>query len=267
VYARSGWDKGATWINLIAGPYTESHAHQDQGSLMIYRGGWLSYDDNVQSKSGLSQTAASHSLVRIDRGGTPVRQVATTTSTLQALHQGADYVHAAADLTPAYNGNSAIQKVQRELVYLQPNIVVVYDRVQTTADTTQTWQLAAPVAPSVAGTTATISNAGHTLSVMRIAPSSAAMTVYDFRADPDLKGGFRLDERLPGGDQRYLHVLALDGAVSSASTSGATGVTLNLAGGGTVTVSFTRDSIGGTLVRGGVTTTLATGVDALPEER
>jgi hypothetical protein len=265
IYARSGWDKGATWINLIAGPYTESHAHQDQGSLMIYRGGWLGYDANVQSKSGLSQTPASHSLVRIDRAGTPVRQVAVTTSTLAALHQGSGYVHAAAELTPAYNGSTAVQKVQRELVYLQPNIVVVFDRVQTASDTVQTWQLAAPVAPTISGATATITNAGHTLRVTRIAPSSAAMSVYDFRADPDMKGGFRLDERLPGGDQRYLHVLAVDGAVASATASGATGVTLNLAGGGTTTVTFSRDTIGATLTRNGTPITLGTGVDTLPE--
>jgi len=265
IYSRSGWDKGATWINLIAGPYTESHAHQDQGSLMLYRGGWLAYDANVQSRSGLSQTPASHSLVRIDRAGTPVRQVAVTTSTLAALHQGSGYTHMAADLTPAYNGSSAVQKVQRELVYLQPNIVVVYDRVQTASDTTQTWQLAAPVAPTISGTTATITNAGHSLRVTRIAPSSATMSVYDFRADPDMKGGFRLDERLPGGDQRYLHVLAVDGAVASASASGTTGVTLNLATGGTTTVTFSRDAVGATLVRNGTTTTLGTGVDTLAE--
>ena len=265
IYSRSGWDKGATWINLIAGPYTESHAHQDQGSLMLYRGGWLAYDANVQSRSGLSQTPASHSLVRIDRAGTPVRQVAVTTSTLAALHQGSGYTHMAADLTPAYNGSSAVQKVQRELVYLQPNIVVVYDRVQTASDTTQTWQLAAPVAPTISGTTATITNAGHSLRVTRIAPSSATMSVYDFRTDPDMKGGFRLDERLPGGDQRYLHVLAVDGAVASASASGTTGVTLNLATGGTTTVTFSRDAVGATLVRNGTTTTLGTGVDTLAE--
>jgi len=265
IYARSGWDKGATWVNLIAGPYTESHAHQDQGSIMIYKGGWLAYDANVQSRSGLSQTTASHSLVRIDRSGVPVRQVGVTTSTLQALHQGPGYVYASADVTPAYNGNTAVQKVQRELLYLAPDVVVVFDRVQSAADTAQTWQLAVPVAPSISGATATIANAGHTLSVARIAPVGAAMSVYNCLSDPDLKGGYRLDERLPGGDQRYLHVLAMDGAVASASASGATGVTLNLAAGGTVTVSFVRDAPGATLTRGGVTTTLGAGVDTLPE--
>lgn len=265
VYARSGWDPGATWVNLIAGPYTESHAHQDQGSIMIYKGGWLAYDANVQSRSGLSQKTTSHSLVRIDRAGAPVKQVAVTTSTLTALKQGPGYVYASADLTPAYHGNAAVQQVRRELVYLAPNVVVVFDRVQTAADTTQTWQLVAPVAPSISGATATIANAGHTLRVTRIAPSSAATSVYDLRGDPDLKGGYRLDARVPGGDRRYLHVLAVDGAVSSASASGATGVTLNLAGGGTATVSFSPDAVGATLTRSGATIPLGAGVAALPE--
>ena len=39
----------ATWVNMIAGPYTESHAHQDQGSIMIYKGGWLAYDPVIHS--------------------------------------------------------------------------------------------------------------------------------------------------------------------------------------------------------------------------
>jgi len=266
LYARSGWDKGATWINLIAGPYTESHAHQDQGSLMLYKGGWLVYDANVQSRSGLSQKTNSHSLVRIDRAGTPIKQLTGTTSTLAALQQGAGYLHAAADVTAAYRGNSAIQKVQRELVFLPPNVVVVYDRVQTAADTTQTWQLALPVAPSISGATATVASGGHTLSVTRIGATGGAMSVYDFRADPDLKGGFRLDEQLPGGDRRYLHVLALDGAVTAATQSGASGVTLSLASGGTATVSFAPDAVGATLTRAGQAQALGAGVNALPAE-
>ena len=193
-----------------------------------------------------------------------MRQVANTRSTLQALHQGKGYVYASADLTPAYDGSSAVQKVQRELVYLEPNVVVVFDRVQTAGDTTQTWQLATPVAPSISGSTATIANAGHSLSVTQVA-SGAAMSVYDYRADSDMKGGYRLDERRPGGDQRYLHVLALDGAVTAAAASGATGVSLTLAGGGTVTVSFARDWAGATLTRNGAATTLGVGVDKLPE--
>ena len=91
----------ATWVNLIAGPYTESHAHQDQGSLMIYKGGWLAYDAVVDSNSGLTQETAAHSLVRIDSGGTTVGMREGTTSEIVAVARGDGYIHTAGDLTAA----------------------------------------------------------------------------------------------------------------------------------------------------------------------
>jgi hypothetical protein len=93
LYTRSGWDAHATWVNMIAGPYTESHAHQDQGSLMIYKDGWLAYDAVIDSHSGLPQATTAHGLVRIDSGGAPVTQVVGTTSSLVALHAGAGWSH------------------------------------------------------------------------------------------------------------------------------------------------------------------------------
>jgi len=268
IYARSGWDTGATWINLIAGPYTESHAHQDQGSLMIYKGGWLAYDANINSHSGLAQDTTAHSLVRIDSGGVPIKQIASTISTVMALKKGASFTYMAADVTPAYRNNAAIQKVQRELVYVQPNVAIVFDRVQSTSSTTQTWQLAVPTAPAISGNTATVTNAGHTLKLTRIAPSAATMSAYNFTADADFNGGFRLDEKVAGGDQRYLHVLAVDGAVASTAPAGSAtqpGVTVNLATGQQITVLFNRDTVGGALTLAGVTTPLAAGVDTLTE--
>jgi hypothetical protein len=264
LYMRSGWDKAATWVNLTAGPYTESHAHQDQGSIMIYKGGWLAYDSVVHSKSGLNQDTGSHGLVRIDSNGTPVKQIASTISKLVALKKGAGFVYASADVKPAYGGNAAVQTLQRELVYLNPNVVIVYDRVKTASGTTQTWQLPAPVRPALSGNTATIANAGHNLKVTRIAPSAAAMSTYDFTSNSDFSGGFRLDERVAGGDIRYLHVLSVDGGATSATASGANGVTVNLAGGGHATVTFNRDAVGGSLTLNGVTTPLAAGVATLP---
>lgn len=263
IYARSSWDKTATWVNLIAGPYTESHAHQDQGSIMIYKGGWLAHDANVHSKSGLAQKTTAHGLVRIDSAGAPIKQIASTTSTVLALHQGADYVHMAADLTPAYKGNPLIQKVQREVIFVKPDVVIVYDRVASAAGTSQTWQLQAPTAPAISGSTATITNAGHSLAVTKI--QGGALASYDQRADADLTGGFRLDETVAGGDNRYLHVMSVDGAATSATANGSDGVTVTLANGGTVSATFTRDDVGATLVLNGQTIALGAGLDTLPE--
>ena len=267
LYARSGWDAHATWVNLIAGPYTQSHAHQDQGSLMIYKDGWLAYDAVIDSHSGLTQETSAHGLVRITNGGQPVHQIADTISRLTALHQGAGYTHVAADLTPAYDGDSAVQKVQREMVYLLPDVVVVFDRVQSAGGTTQTWQLASPASPSVSGATASFAAAGHVLKVQQM--SGGAMSVTSMPSvDSDYSGGFRLDETMPGGDNRYLHVLSIDGSVSSTTSAGDAahpGATVNLANGHTATVTFTRDTTGATLVLDGTTKVLGAGVDKLPE--
>ena len=266
VYARSGWDKAATWVNFTAGPYTESHAHQDQGSIMIYKGGWLAHDANIHSKSGLAQETTAHSLVRIDSGGAPVKQVARTLTKVVALKQGPGYLYVAADITPAYYGNAAIKKVHREMLYLQPNAVIVFDRVTSASGTTQTWQLVSPVSPSISGNTATFSNAGHSLKVTRMLPSSATMSRYAFTSASDFSGGYRLDEKVAGGTQRYLHVMSVDGGVTSQTSAGSYGVTVNLATGKQVTVQFNADTIGGTLKMDGVTSSLTSnGVQPLSQ--
>ena len=264
VYARSGWDKNATWVNLIAGPYNESHAHQDQGSLLVFKGGWLASDANLYSKSGIMQDIGTHGLVRIDSGGAPLKQQLDTVSKITALKQSAKFFYVAADVTPAYKNNPAVQMVHREMVFLPPNVVVVFDRVKTVSGTSQTWQLPTPVAPTVSGNRATITSAGHTLEVTRVAPASASTSVFNFANNAAYSGGFRLDTTVSGGDNRYLHVLSLDGGASSVAASGPTGVTVNLAGGGQATVAFNRDTTGATLTIGNSTTDLTAGVAALP---
>ena len=251
LYTRSSWDPGATWVNMIAGPYTQSHAHQDQGAIMIYKDGWLAYDPVVDSHSGLTQGVDSHSTMRIGSGG----QKNTTDSKLVGLHTGDGFVYAAADLTAAYDG--AAQNFQREIVYLQPDIVVVYDRVKSSAS--QTWQLAMPAKPTVSGASATMTASGHTLHVQRLAPASASASVHSYADDSDFSGGYRLDETMASGDNRFLHVISIDGAAASV-TAGADGATIS-AGGKTWSVSFSHASIGAT-VNGA---TLGAGIDTLPE--
>src|SRR3989304_544597 len=46
---RSAWTTDATYSNLICGPYTQSHAHRDQGSFVLFKGHWLAFDENIDS--------------------------------------------------------------------------------------------------------------------------------------------------------------------------------------------------------------------------
>jgi hypothetical protein len=259
VYARSGWDTHATWWNLTGGAYTQSHAHQDQGSIQIYKDEWLAYDAVIDSKSGLRQETGAHSLVAIGS----LQQKMGSQSNLVALHRGDGYVYAGADLAPAYG--TKVTTLQRDVVYLEPDCVVIYDRVSSGTNA-QTWQLVTPFPPAVNGTRTTITGTKHTLSIERVLPAGATANVVDLKTvDNDFSGGFRLDEAVPAGDQRHLHVLWLDGAVGSVAPSGADGVTVTLAGGATAIVQFVHDATGATLTLGGNSMTLGAGIDNLPE--
>ncbi|MBL9014467.1 MAG: hypothetical protein JNL83_09835, partial [Myxococcales bacterium] len=262
LYARSGWDANATWVNFTVGPYTQSHAHQDQGSIMIYKNGWLAYDPVVDSRSGIDQAVTTHGLVRVDNGGSPVRQVASTTSTMQALHKGPGWVYASGDLTPAYDGNSAVQKVQRDVLYLEPDVVVVYDRVE--GGSSQTWQLAVPNQPTISGNTATMTASGHTLEVTKLGAGTFGQ--YSYRSNADFTNGFRIDQTASGGAQRFLNVISIDGAATSITGAGDT-AQVRLASGKTVEVTFGHDAAGATLTIDGQTTTLAAGVDDVNDQQ
>lgn len=250
VYARSGWDTDATWVNLIAGPYSESHAHRDQGSFMIFKGDWLAYDAGVESHSGIRQEEALHNLVRITENGSTVGQREGTESTVTALDRGTGWVHVAADVTAAYAGRASVQNVERELVFLEPDCVVVFDRVTTGAGTRQIWQLNAPARPALAGETATIAGGAHQLVVRRLAPAAPAVSVFDWSTDGEFSGGYRLEAAVDGGAQQHLNVLSMDGTVTAATRSdadGRTGVVITFADGRSATVRFGSAGVDGTL--------------------
>jgi hypothetical protein len=289
VYARSGWDKHATWVNLIAGPYTQSHAHQDQGSLMIYKDGWLAYDAVVASHSGLTQETTAHSLVRIIDGGKVIEQQPNyllkegQDSKVLALHRpsGAGFLHVAADLTAAYGGQAAVGEVQREIVYLEPSTVIVYDRLATKVGGQIVFQLVSPVSPPVAtGTSHTFTTAGHTLDLEDVlTPPGTVPTIFDFKNSDSEEfpgGGFRLDETAGGGsDNRFLHVLTIDGAATNvmlANTADKTkDIVSMMVGGQMVTMAFNHGglganaAIGGTLTIGSQSYTLGAGLEPLPD--
>jgi hypothetical protein len=119
--------------------------------------------------------------------------------------------------------------------------------------------------PTIAGTQTSMTASGHTLAIERVTPQTGVTaTVHDYTADSDFMGGFRLDEQLAGGDQTWLHVIWIDGAVTSVSEHDANTVDL-MVGGKTVQVGFDPAQIGGTLTIGSSTTTLGAGIDELPE--
>jgi hypothetical protein len=259
---RSAWMPDATYANLICGAYTESHAHHDQGSFVLFKGSWLALDENVNSHSGLSQDEAPHNLVRVEQNGSVVPQTYGSSCQMKALADTPDYSYGLAVATPVYAGKAAVQKMEREFVFIKPGVVLVLDRVQTNSGATASsaglptqriWTLNLPSAPTVSGDRLTLTSGANQLDVVRLAPAGLTTRVSAWPAlSADMNAGVRVDVADANGDSTlFLHVLGTDRAFSSATRSdaaGQIGAEIKLANGSTVTARFSTSGTGGALV-------------------
>jgi hypothetical protein len=276
IFARSSWDKTATWMNVIAGPYSESHAHHDQGSLMIYRNEWLAYDANIDSHSGIQQGEELHNLVRIESGGSVItQQEGAPPSKLLALQDQAEFSFVALDSSPVYAGKGGIQKVEREVVFLKPGVFVVFDRVATMSlAAKRVFQLNVPIAPQVGNGKVTIQGTKEKLEMFNVIPSGVTPQVISWPSvDSDMEGGYRVDIAQSGSAETlFLTVLSTHGDVNSVvakNGSGSHGVSLTLANGKTVEIQFTDSAVGGSLSIAGtggneLTASLQAGIQTFP---
>jgi len=193
--------------------------------------------------------------VRIDQGSTSVEQLegATASSKLLSLQDEADWSYFAADLTPVYEKRPAVVKSQREIVWLKPDVFVVFARAVTSGSgISRIWQLNSPVSPTVAGRTATFTASGSTLTVNAILPSASTLRTINWAStDTDMTAGFRFESVDATGDSSlFLNVVSLDGAAASVvvdDITGQRGVKVTFKGGGSATVRFSETTAGATI--------------------
>ena len=250
---RSAWATDATYANLICGPYTESHAHHDQGSFVLYKGNWLAFDEIIETHSGIQQGEPLHNLVRIEQAGSVVPQSYGASCSMVALADNPTYAYGLARVTPMYSGKSSVVKVEREFLLIKPGTLVILDRVQTSGSgVKRVWTLNLPGVPTVSGERLTATNGANQLDVVRLAPAGLTTQVISWPSvDGDMNGGTRVDVADSAGTSSvFLNVLGTDRAFSTAVRSDATGQTgaqIALANGNTATVRFNTDGTGGTL--------------------
>ncbi len=248
---RSGWTSDATFANFICGPYTESHAHRDQGSFVIYKRQWWALDANLYSQSGIEQAEDMHNLVRFDVAGATVKQTYGSSCQLAALATQPHYTYALAQITPVYRGRKPVVNAEREFVFIQPDVFVVFDRAMARqADVQRVFTLNLPETPQIDGTRIALRQPGGTFDVLRLAPQGVTTSVLDWtQAGRGLKGGVRVDvAHAQGQSSQFLHVMALDGAVRNAQRAdvgGRIGAAVLLADGRRLHLLFNPDSWGG----------------------
>jgi hypothetical protein len=237
--ARSAWRMDAAWMGFQAGPYTQSHAHRDQGSLLVYAGEWLAYDANIDSHSGIRQEEKAHNLVRFQNGANVARMTLGPGATLQALQLDGGIVYLAADAAPAYGPTSQVTKAERRIVWRKPDVWVVLDRVASgDAGAVAIFGLNSPIKPTQNGSRVRVDGSATSLELWPLTPASPQIDIFNWHTeDPDWlddNRGWRVDIAASSATTTFANVLSLNDAVTAVTAlSGATGdgVSVTLANG------------------------------------
>jgi len=204
LFARTSWDTSAMWLQFAAGPYLESHAHQDQGSFTLYEDTWLAVTENIWSHSGIQQGTEVNNMLRFEHNGNIVQQSVGTYSSMDVTPGGGGAVHAVANLTPAYGGDPAVQSWTRTIDF-SGHTLTVHDNYATGSGTQAIFQVNTPVRPTISGSTAT----AGALKVTVVSPANATLTAVDWTGqDSDYESGWRLD--ISGGSGEYIVELSTE---------------------------------------------------------
>jgi len=207
--SRSDWGADATSLAL-SGTSTidQSHAHIDVGSFTLFKRGWRGVDAVSTSSSGITWQADAHNMISV----VGHERMTGPSGGLQAFYDDANLTYAALEGGPQFrrhgDAGSTVQLMDewtRELVYLKPNTVILYDRVQPAAGVGYDWRLHFASEPTLQAESwsETSGGAGMTLLPLLGGPGQSA-------PDSDLDGAssYRVVES-PTGDGRFLNVLAV----------------------------------------------------------
>ena len=198
VFARTGWDRNAMWMAFTAGKFDQSHAHQEQGAFTLFEGDWLAVTSNIWTHSGIQAGTEVNNMLRFTRNGDIVTQRSGTTSTMAVTPGNNGNVHIVANLTPAYNGDSAVGSWQRTVDFVDRHLTV-QDDFTLGSGTSAVFQVNVPVQPIISGQTARAGN----LLIEVLEPANASFNIIDWTTQPDdtWHQGWRLD--ISGSSSRY----------------------------------------------------------------
>jgi hypothetical protein len=198
-FARSSWATDASWLAFVAGPYDESHAHQDQGSFTLYKRNWLAVTSNVWSHSGIHQETDVHNLVRFVKAGVSIGQSESTTLRSSMTYTtDANGIHVRANLSNAYWRSSSDVRSWTRALDFQGDHLRVHDVCDVAAGVTPVWQLHTPVQPIAQPDGSLLAGNLRITPVTPAAPNVAIVAMSS--VDGDIAAGrYRLELRSASG--------------------------------------------------------------------
>jgi hypothetical protein len=152
INARSAWTDGATSVTIEGvSDIKQSHAHFDTGSFVIWRGGWQAADATSYGKSGLNWEAQAHNMIVVAGH----QRESLKSRGLVHFEDQAGVAYAQIDGSKLFTKRSGgdtyeplLDEWTRELVYVRPDTLVVYDRVVPRPGSAWSWRVHFPEKPS-----------------------------------------------------------------------------------------------------------------------
>lgn len=227
--ARSGWDDGATSLTVVATPeIVQSHAHVDTGSFVLWRGGWQAADAVSYGKSGLSWEAGSHDMIQVPghhHNSGKSRGLVHYADDGSLFYAQVDASNLFQKRVSDTGYEPMLDEWTRELVYVRPDALVVYDRVVPKASTKEySWRVHFANKPVGGGAGAgprrwSTTNGGGAITVTVLDGGEAKLA-----EDSDLAEGPSKAWRLDVGPHAGGRTLALLEVANAASGAPATAV-------------------------------------------
>lgn len=196
MFWRRSWRTDSPWIALVAGPYSESHAHQDQSAFTLFCGDFQVVSSNIFSHSGIHQDTMVHNIVRFqnDRGPIPQRLGSTSSMTIRPAQNGELIVDG--NFTAALRRNSGITDWRRT-VATNMNVVRVSDIFSMRDGVSAIGQFHVPSRPEL------LANGFRTRKLLAaiIEPSNPIVEIIEMSSIPnsDFRNGYRIE--LSGSDR------------------------------------------------------------------
>lgn len=199
LFARTGWGSDAVAVTVVAGPFDQSHAAQEQGGFTYWNKGFAAVTANIFSRSGINQDVTSRNVLRFSRAGGNIgqrRADAGVSAPLQNLVIDGGNFTAASDLKAVYP-DSGITAYRRSYSFAAGALEVT-DDYSVASNVAATFQVCTPALPQINGNVAV----AGTMRVTVIEPANATLTVVtDPQGEAVNTTSYRLD--VNGGVGRY----------------------------------------------------------------
>ncbi len=226
--SRSSWDSNAVSVSFVSTGRVQSHQHQDQNSFLIYYKEWQAGDANIYTNSQIVGDPEVHNNIIVDG---EQQRFGSGTGQLVRYQAGPDYTYGQGDASDAYytgvggwggGVNRLLTTYLRDLVHLQPNSVVVFDRVSpVNQGTALTCLLNIAHQPVIHGTTVSAVNAGGALYQKTLLPANPDITSKHYTGDGGDSWQIRVKAPVSSAHYTFLNLIQVVDANVAAMTASA----------------------------------------------